>query len=653
MKIFGLSLWVQSFWRGSKVCLLVAMLPLIASCGGGSQACNGSGFAFGSLVGDLCKNSSSPREVQTSTLTQDQTAILSGTAAAGSPIQGKVQVTDAQGFQQSTEIGADGFYSVNVGGMTGPFIVKAQGTSACAPVTYYAGATAADVGGNVNVTPMTDLILSSIAGQGTNAHLSSQAAVQKLAVDLTDIKLRQAQAALVLKLRPVLLALGVSEPVDLIKSVFKTDQSGLDALLDLVKVESDAAGGEVTLRNRITQDEMAVIPLSQPISPTPIASNKTAGISAAAASDVHAIGEVFCQFQTLFESSPPTLQRLANSGLLDTSKNFIAGGETFQQFAAGFNSSEFVGTRFSNWSLVQFVPGVEATVNMSVAIPSRTPYAPSTEVLTLSKVAGRWLITGDQQIASTDFKNEHLLSMQVNHQLTVTGPTPMRNGIRFVVDANARNNNEKGLPRITAAEMTGLGIEGVLQFNANAGNGMSILGPALTDGNSLWDCASASASEIALFCLDVAAVRVTSPYNLLLKDAQGQALNAAGYKVKLDRAPLGFDQLSPNLFVQIASASLNGSPVTAAAFGPNRGMRLVFNLPPKTHIQSVTLRVSGNNVTDFQQRYEIPTGAALGVLGWGNALSTGTVSRVNFRIEAFSEAGLKFLTLVDMSVPAN
>lgn len=238
--------------------------------------------------------------------------------------------------------------------MTGPFIVKAIGTIAGVTVTYYSAGTQADVGGNINVTPFTDLLLSSIAGKFVSLYLADASNIPKLAASLTDSRIREAQDALFAKLRPVLIQLGVTETIDLIRTVFKADHSGLDALMDLVKVEYDTDASVATLRNLITQDKMAAIDVTRPITSTPILPENMGGISTSAAADVQAIGEVLRRLENLFAGQLPTSQQVADSGVFDTSENFIQSGESFQQFADEISSDlDLVGASFTSWSLAQ------------------------------------------------------------------------------------------------------------------------------------------------------------------------------------------------------------------------------------------------------------------------------------------------------------
>jgi len=98
---------------------------------------------------------------------------LSGTAAAGAAIIGTVTVKGSLGNTKSELIEADGTYNVDVTGLTPPYRLRAQGTVGGRTYKLHSYAEAADVGGNVNITPFTDLIVANAAGQIAAAYFDS------------------------------------------------------------------------------------------------------------------------------------------------------------------------------------------------------------------------------------------------------------------------------------------------------------------------------------------------------------------------------------------------------------------------------------------------------------------------------------------------
>ena len=107
-------------------------------------------------------------------------SVISGTAAAGSPIIGKVTVKDSLGAQKTVDIALDGSYRIDVAGMTGPFLFRAAGTVGGRDIALVSAATSADVGNTINITPFTDLIVANIAGVAAEQYFASNPSADKL-----------------------------------------------------------------------------------------------------------------------------------------------------------------------------------------------------------------------------------------------------------------------------------------------------------------------------------------------------------------------------------------------------------------------------------------------------------------------------------------
>jgi hypothetical protein len=367
--------------------MAMAVISLLASCGGGGGGCSGSSFAFGSLGGEICKNN------QTSVST-----VISGVTSGGGPLIGSVEITDSFGQMRGTPINADGTYKVDVSGMIGPFIVRAYGTVAGVPVTFYSAGTQEDVGGTINVTPFTDLILSSIAGRAIKPYLSDVTNIPRFASTLNPSIIRQTQGALFAMVRPILEQLGVTETVDLMRTVFKIDNSGLNTFMNFVKVEYDPLTPYAKLRNVITQAILVYIDVEKPISSSPIPQASYADITSSATADLQAIASVLRQIESLFESSLPTLEVLANSGLFVPSENFYSLDEdnrSFQDFGTKIISDpDNIGWLFRGWSLVSFSPDNEAVIDFKIIYKNKINTKTKPESLFFKKTDTNWRIVG-------------------------------------------------------------------------------------------------------------------------------------------------------------------------------------------------------------------------------------------------------------------
>jgi hypothetical protein len=152
---------------------------------------------------------------------------------------------------KTVPIAADGKYTVDVNGMTAPFMVRADGYIGGNEYHLYSAGTSADVGGTINITPLTDLIVANVCGTIAKTYFDNGSFT-----GLTAAQLTAESNLLKAKLLPVLQALGVSDTIDLLRASFNTDHTGLDAALDILRVTSDTTTGVTTITNIITQQQM-------------------------------------------------------------------------------------------------------------------------------------------------------------------------------------------------------------------------------------------------------------------------------------------------------------------------------------------------------------------------------------------------------------
>ena len=206
---------------------------LLAACGGGS--------------------SSSPADPVPPVVPPPATT-LSGTAAVGAPISGSVVAIDSKGkVSTAVNTGAGGAFTVDVAGMTAPFFLSITGSSGGRQVTLNSIASAA--GQTVNITPLTDLIVSTASGQpgGTAlaavcapvANTVSAACTSALANAATQQRLDAAVAAVVAMIKPI--NTGNTNPLT---GAFVANGTGMDAVLDQILVapaEAQGAMATVTL----------------------------------------------------------------------------------------------------------------------------------------------------------------------------------------------------------------------------------------------------------------------------------------------------------------------------------------------------------------------------------------------------------------------
>jgi len=202
----------------------------------------------------------------TPTVTPTMATTLSGTAAIGAPIAGSVFAIDINGkVSPAATTSALGAFIVDVAGMTAPFILSITGTAGGKQVTLNSIATAA--GQTVNITPLTDLIVSTASGQPGGSSLTS------LCAPVASVVPAACLAALTSAATPATLASATQAVIDMIAPLnpagtnpltgsFTANGTGMDAVLDQILVApADAQGAMATITLIATNTSLGTVTL--------------------------------------------------------------------------------------------------------------------------------------------------------------------------------------------------------------------------------------------------------------------------------------------------------------------------------------------------------------------------------------------------------
>lgn len=291
----------------SKFLLLGAVVTaLIAGCSSGG---GGGG-------------TTAPVTVPPVTVTPPATGTLAGTAATGAPIEGKVVAVDKNGLVFTGTANATGAYTINVASGTAPFILTITGISGGKMTTLSSVATAA--GQTVNITPLTDLIVSSAAGQPGGASLNSlctpdsagavsSACTTALTNATTGTKLADAVTAV----KNMVAALNTAN-VDPLNGPFTADGTGMDGLLDQILMTPANAQGDMATVTLIAVPTASLGTVTMPATagdaPTVGAGNATAGDVTTATTAQTALGEIRACFASLSALYPANMTTPPSSG---------------------------------------------------------------------------------------------------------------------------------------------------------------------------------------------------------------------------------------------------------------------------------------------------------------------------------------------------
>ena len=482
-------------------------------------------------------NSAGTSITRTATVTVQGAQAISGVAAAGAANAGTVTLKDSSSpaIIRQTAINLDGTYSVSAAGLTPPFMLQATGFVGGQVYSVCSAAVAADINGNVNITPLTDLIVANLAGQIASDYFSSGAFQ-----GLTGSALAAQTAALTAKLGPVLTALGVGATVDLLHMSFNTDHTGLDAVLDVLSVTTDPATQVATILNLINQSSLTDTLATGTVTGTLSATGVAAGVTT-----IQDITARFNAFSALFATSMPTLAQMEAVGLFNTT-GYLSGGMDLATWVSNNIDSSIVGVQFQIVDVaVASVPSTTSMwVSFSVTTAGRTPTGGATWLFTYDATSGHYLAMGDQQPVAAQ------LGVQEQYNRFTT--PALWSGILLSVNDPANYLGTSGY-----ATLAGPGLASPVKYYKVPNL------PRLTQ-----DPGGNDQPGIPMTDAQIDACPLTNlTYTITLYDAQGTQLNS--FTTLLAARPLKSTELTAASFVTVTSFTpnplqgFNGGTITA------------------------------------------------------------------------------------------
>ncbi len=388
------------------------------------------------------------------TVTVPVGTVISGTAAAGAPVVGYVSVRDSssnvQPVKTNIPIAADGKYSVDVAGLTPPFAFLADGTVGGKRVQLYSAGLQADVGGTINITPFTDLMVRNIAGSITTTLVDAIAA--KLPA-LTATQLDAKRVELTTQLTPILQAAGLSTSIDLLRATFNADSTGLDRVLDLVKVNTTVPTA-VTITNILDANNMLTVNTATGATTGAIGAG---GVTSTPTTPVDLIAQTFANVSNFFATGLPSptdanLMALFSSDFLDNGRGRDA---TLTDITSG--GTAMIGMKFANVvvdsvdtvsgiALVHFRPVTATGASLSQDMPG------GSMEWQMKLEAGVWKAYGNQRIASVQIRATADKNVCTSSNMSgCSVGTTYSTGIHLEID-------NKGTAAIGSAVVTGPGL---------------------------------------------------------------------------------------------------------------------------------------------------------------------------------------------------
>lgn len=578
----------------SKLILASAVSMALAACGGG---------------GSNSGSDTTTPPVQTS----PASVVFSGTAAVGAPLEGSVTVKDSKGATKVAQIGANGAYSVDVTGMTGPFVFRATGSANGQVYTVHSVATSADAAGKINITQLTDLIAANVGGQLSADYFDQ---FDKNAATATAGTIDAEAAKLKEKLQAILTALGVDANADLLRTPFVPLSSPLDKALDAIHVTVDAntavATISTTANTSVITDDLKQKAAAETSAPKLAADNIST-----ATTDAPLVKKALTDFIAQFANGAPTVDALlpfATEGFLSDD---VGAKDYFRHLVS---EPVLVGATFSDIEIHQIDYSDPAKITARASFTVKTKGGQILDRLQNWKIRksptdGVWRVHGNQRALEL----EAFASMS---KTVSAGGTCYRTGIDFrIVDRNPANNTAAGA--IDHIIVTGPGMpQAGLRYNVSdyGGEWVNTVNSSATYVMGT-DCGGISPmADDGIARLPDNAVYVLTAYdasNTKLSFASGS--NDGTYVMKVQRRPLTLTEAKsstafPTLSEQSLAAlsSYSTRDLTLAVSSVNPGTASWLSIREETSLGGVGLESTEapTSAGTFSTVFKLPALAA-------------------------------------------
>lgn len=485
---------------------------------------------------------------------------FSGVAAAGLPLVGTVTVKDANGVSRATPIGEGGSYSVDVTGLTGPFMFRAEGTVGGRSYIIHSAASAADTNGTINITPLTDLIVSNIAGQLAANYFNSGNFST-----LTRSELDAETASLKAKLLPVLQAMGVDASIDLMRTAFTPLSSALDKALDVLSVSIDPATNVATITNLVTQQTISDDLATKAAAEAALAPLPGAGMTSAA-DDIPAIrkaitdiGDKFTAGQPLAAALLPLLHDTTDLPFryFDMGKTGFADEVTQIALLYGTRFTDVAINRIDYTTASPLGGGADVYPRAYVTFNARN--ATGAVVLAFSTVQvakgadGVWRLRGDGRRLDI-YGQAHIVKDGVRNCVST--------GLEFGVQDRSSNNNGTGFQYVIVTG-PGLPVDGLKYANPGNGDEWTIQGGP-QDGRRNYVLASSCTNDITAGLSDaqLAAIPDNAKYTFTPYSSDGvRTLQGPGNQGVSDAdRQFSYNEIVPGRPLTMAEAAVTAFP---------------------------------------------------------------------------------------------
>jgi hypothetical protein len=379
---------------------------------------------------------------------------VSGVAATGAPLSGAlITLTDKNGKTVSTTAGEDGTYTLDVTGLTAPFIIVATGAVGDAQTTQasiVSNTPAAGSSSTANINPLTNAIVTSLSsGSDPSAISSNLSSINTSSINNAIALLNQALGGLAT-------GSGANSNFNPFADSATANGTGFDKLLDNLTFSVQPGTGAILFaKDGATIDDMSAS------SSAPSPSSPNSNSSLILSSTTNALSSLPSSLVVRDFTVANFLQDALNkcfaisyaagraSNSLCTSvfsaPDYLNNAKTLSQDLAGWMSSTYDGATFKKPEIIRFYTPTRALVKIS-GVRTDGVYFSLLTVVSKATVSGNtssessngtWQLTGNQRSFNVGISGMAMRQIEINSAYSI--PSGYFSAISPFIDITVNN----------------------------------------------------------------------------------------------------------------------------------------------------------------------------------------------------------------------
>lgn len=328
------------------------------------------------------------------------TLSVTGTVAVGAPlVKAVVTFIDSNGKTVTASAGDDGkFTASDISSLIAPILIKAVGTVGGEEVTLFSTITTTSATGTstiANVTPLTNAIVSQVSAGEPEWVFNSPSSISST---ITSSNISISSAKVVKLIEDPLSSLGVTS-LDPFKTAFTADNTGIDKLLDLIKIDPDSFG-KIQFSDKTT-GKITVVASTDSIDA--VTSKKLSNVPTSVQNiELPKIKTLIASFNTALSKG----SSLATSDITPLlADGFLHKGEDANAFALNLkNEPPPTGYKISSAYVINSCDPVAKVCDGTGTILDTEGKPASEFKMPVKWVSGQWYFYGDQLSLDLDFQ---------------------------------------------------------------------------------------------------------------------------------------------------------------------------------------------------------------------------------------------------------